>query len=311
MKIRDVLSAGKRSISFEFFPPKTEEGTESLFRTIERLKGYHPDYVSVTYGAGGSTRDKTMDIVARIKNETGLETMSHLTCVAQTQQDVHNVLVRLQREGIENVLALAGDPPRGDNVVRHLDGGFRYAFELIAYIRENFDFGTTASCFPEGHPDSIDPATDIAYLKRKVDAGADFLITQLFFDNRDFFSFMERAEQVGIEVPVIAGILPILSTTQIRRFTSLCGAKIPPGLDSQLERYADDDDAAREMGIDYATRQVEELWQAGVAGIHFYTLNRSRSISRILDQLNIRGAVDGTGQAHSGPTPHVTGADDE
>ncbi len=294
MKIRDVLNAGKRSLSFEFFPPKTEEGTESLFRTIERLKAYRPDYVSVTYGAGGATRDKTVDIVARIKRETALEAMSHLTCIAQTREDVHKVLVRLEGEGIENVLALGGDPPRGENNGKHPESGFHHAIELLIHIRENFDFGTTAACFPEGHPTSTDLASDIAYLKRKVDAGVDFLITQLFLDNRDFFDFMDRAAQAGIKVPVIAGILPVLSTSQIQRFTSMCGAKIPPGMESQLERYADDDDAVREMGIDYATRQVEELWQAGVAGIHFYTLNRSHSVSRILGHLNIHRAVDGS-----------------
>ena len=294
MKIRDVLSSGKRSISFEFFPPKTDEGVETLFGTIDQLKVYQPDYVSVTYGAGGSTRDRTVDIVTRIKKQTGLEAMSHLTCVAQTREDAHKVLVQLQEAGIENVLALAGDPPLGEKIFRHVNGGFRYAFELIAYIRDNFDFGTTASCFPEGHPDSIDLSTDMFYLKRKVDAGADFLITQLFFDNSDFFAFMERVARSDIKVPVVAGILPVLSTPQIRRFTSFCGAKIPPKLDDQLERFADDDDAAREVGIDYATRQVEELWRSGVAGIHFYTLNRGYSASRILDQLNIRG-VQGSG----------------
>ena len=297
MKIRDILSAGQRSISFEFFPPRTEEAVESLFGTIDRLKAYQPDYVSVTYGAGGSTRDKTVDIVTRIKKQTGLETMSHLTCVAQTSDNAHDVLVRLQEAGIENVLALAGDLPRGEKNFKHVNGGFRYAFELIAYIRDNFDFGTTASCFPEGHPDSIDLSTDIFYLQRKVDAGADFLITQLFFDNSDFFAFMERVARAGIKVPIVAGILPVLSTPQIRGFTSFCGAKIPPKLDVQLQRFADDHDAVREIGIDHATRQVEELWRSGVAGIHFYTLNRSYSPSRILDQLNIRG-VQG-----SGPSP--------
>ena len=290
MKIRDVFSAGKRSISFEFFPPKTDQGEEALFRTIDRLKVYQPDYASVTYGAGGSTRDKTVDIVGRIKRETGLEAMSHLTCVAQTREDVQSVLVRLDELGIENVLGLRGDPPQGEEKFVPTEGGFRYATELIAYIRENFDFGIAGSSFPEGHPDSIDLKTDIFYHKQKVDAGADFLITQLFFDNTDFFDFMERVEQVGIKVPVVAGILPILSTPQIRRFTALCGATIPSALDDQLERFADDDDAVREIGVDWAARQVEELWRSGVAGIHLYTLNRSYSASKILDSLNLSRA---------------------
>ncbi len=290
MKIRDIFKAGGRTVSFEFFPPKTDQAIESLFETIDQLKAYKPGYVSVTYGAGGSTRDKTVDIVARIKRETGLEAMSHLTCVAQRQEDVHNVLVRLSEAGIENVLALRGDPPRGEAKFVPVEGGFRYASELIAYIRRNFDFGIAGSSFPEGHPDSLDLATDIAYHKQKVDTGADFLITQLFFDNRDFFAFMERAEQVGIKAPIVAGVLPILSTPQVRRFTALCGAKIPPALDAQLERFADDDDAVRELGIEHATRQVEELWRSGVAGIHLYTLNKSYSASRILDSLGLSGA---------------------
>jgi methylenetetrahydrofolate reductase (NADPH) len=286
MKISDILSTGKQTISFEFFPPKTDEGLESLFKTIDRLKVYRPDYVSVTYGAGGSTRDRTEDIVIRIKDETGLRVMFHLTCVAQTKEDVHNVLVRLEEVGIENVLGLRGDPPRGEEKFVPAEGGFLYASELIAHIRENFDFGVAGACFPEGHLDSVDLEADIAYLKKKIEAGADFLITQLFFDNRDFFDFMDRAERAGIHLPVIAGILPILSTPQIRRFTALCGAKIPPELDQQLDRFADDDDAVREIGIEHATTQVEELWRSGVAGVHLYTLNRSYSVSRLLDSLD-------------------------
>ena len=296
MKIRDILSTVNRSISFEFFPPKTDRGEESLFETIDQLKVHQPTYVSVTYGAGGSTRDKTVDIVARIKNETGLEAMSHLTCVAQTTEDVHKVLVRLEEVGIDNILALRGDPPRGEEKFVPTEGGFRYAAELIAYIRENFDFGVTGAGFPEGHLDSIDLNQDMDHLKEKVDAGADFLVTQLFFDNKDFFGFMERVAQAKIRVPVIAGILPVLSTPQIRRFTTICGAKIPSSLDDQLEKFADDDEAAREIGVEHATRQIEELWQSGVAGIHFYTLNRSYSVSKILHSLDLSG---NTASAHN------------
>ena len=287
MKIRDVLSAGRRSISFEFFPPKTEQGVESLFETIERLKVHQPNYVSVTYGAGGSTRDRTVDVVARIKNQTDLEPMCHVTCVAQTRENVHDVLVQLDEAGIENVLGLRGDPPRNVENGVPVENGFRYAADLISYVRENFDFGVSGACFPEGHPDSPDLETDVAYLKQKVDAGADFLVTQLFFDNKDFFDLMERVDQAGIRVPVMAGILPVLSAPQIRRFTAFCGARIPAKLDGLLERYADDDDAVREIGVEYATAQVEELWHSGVAGIHFYTLNRSYSISKIMDSLDL------------------------
>ena len=285
MKIRDMFRAGKRTISLEFFPPKTERGEESLFKAIDRLKVFRPNYVSVTYGAGGSTRDKTLDIIKRIIRETDLEVMAHLTCVAQTKEQVNGVLVQLEEMGIENVLALRGDPPRGQEKFEPEEGGYEYVSELITQIRDNFDFGIGAAGFPEGHLDSPDLATDTAYLKKKVDTGAEFIITQLFFDNTDFYEFMKRVESAGIRVPVVAGILPILGTGQIRRFTALCGAKIPPALDAQLERFADDDNAVREIGIEHATRQVEELWQCGVAGIHFYTLNRSYSVSSSVSAL--------------------------
>ena len=285
MKICDVFSAGKRCISFEFFPPRTDQGMDSLFRAIERLKCYRPDYVSVTYGAGGSTRDKTMEMVTRIKEETGLEVMCHVTCVAQAKEEVHGVLDRLKLGGIENVLALGGDPPKEWDNFAPAEGGFHGAAALIPYIRRNFSFGIAAACFPEGHPEAPDLESDTAHLKEKVDAGAEFVVTQLFYDNRDYFEFMERFEKSGMRVPVVAGVLPILNTAQVRRFTALCGAKIPPELDRQLEKYAEDDEGARELGVEYATRQVEELWRSGVAGIHFYTLNRSYSASKILDSL--------------------------
>ena len=286
MKIRQILYSGKRSISFEFFPPKTDDGVTSLFKTIHELKVHQPDYVSVTYGAGGSTRARTMELVCRIKEETGLETMSHVTCVAQTKEDVHGILARLEEAGIDNILALGGDPPRGDPQVE-VDGGFRHAYQLMTHIRKNFDFGVAGSSFPEGHPDSKDLDTDMDYHKKKVESGADFLITQLFFDNRDFFDFMDRVAKAGIDVPILPGILPILSTPQIRRFAALCRAKIPPALDDKLERYAEDDDTVREIGIEHSTTQIEDLWRNGVPGIHLYTLNKSYSTSKILDNLSL------------------------
>ena len=287
MKIPDIFKSGKRSLSFEFFPPKTEDGIESLFRAIGRLKAYQPTHVSVTYGAGGSTRDTTVGIVTRIKQDTGLEPMCHVTCVDQTRDQVHDVLVRLEQSGIENILGLRGDPPRGETKFVPEEGGFEYAADLIAYTSETFPFGIGGACFPEGHVDSPDLETDIIHLKKKVEAGADFLVTQLFFDNSDFFGLQERMERAGINVPIVAGILPILSTPQIRRFTSYSGAKIPPSLDAELQKYVDDDDGARELGVDYATRQIEELWRNGVAGIHLYSLNRSYSASKILDSLDL------------------------
>jgi len=288
VKIKDILQQ-KRTVSCEFFPPREEDGISAVFRAIDRVRGYNPDFISVTYGAGGSTRDLTERITMQAKQETDLEVMAHLTCVAQTREEVHGVLERLDEAGVENVIALRGDPPRGQESFVPADGGFSHATELIDHIRSNFDFGLAAACYPEGHTESPNLDLDITYAKEKVDRGADFLITQLFYDNRYFFEFMERAQKAGIDVPVIPGVLPILNTAQIRRFTSLCGATIPPELDSKLEHYAEDDNAVRELGVEYASRQVEELWEHGVSGIHFYVLNRSYSVSRILANLNLPG----------------------
>ncbi len=288
MKIKDILEQ-RRPVSCEFFPPREEAGIPAVFRAIDRVRAFNPDFISVTYGAGGSTRAFTEAITTQVKRDTDLEVMAHLTCVAQTKGEVHEVLSRLNTAGIENVIALRGDPPRGQDNFVPAEGGFAHAADLIEHIRANFDFGLAAACYPEGHTESPDLATDIRYARQKVDRGADFLITQLFYDNRHFFDLLERAEQAGIKVPIIPGVLPILNTAQIRRFTALCGATIPPQLDAQLERYADDDDAVRELGIEHATAQVRELWDNGAAGVHFYVLNRSYSVTRILANLNLPG----------------------
>ena len=288
MKIKDILRE-KRTVSCEFFPPREEDGIPAVFRAIDRVGAFSPDFISVTYGAGGSTRDFTERITMQVKGETDLEVMAHLTCVAQTSQEVHGVLERLDEAGVENVIALRGDPPRGQENFVPVEGGFNHATELIEHIREHFGFGLAAACYPEGHTESPDLDTDIHYAREKVERGADFLISQLFYDNRYFFDFMERAERAGINVPVIPGVLPILNTAQIRRFTSLCGATIPPELDQKLEQYAEDDDAVRALGVEYASRQVQELWDEGVPGVHFYVLNRSYSVSRILSNLNLPG----------------------
>ena len=221
--------------------------------------------------------------------------MAHLTCVGQTEEEVYTALVRLDELGIENVIALRGDPPTGQDNFVPAEGGFKHATELLRHVRDNFEFCLAAACYPEGHVESSDLITDMNYVKMKVENGADFLVTQLFYDNQDFFRLMERAETLGIDVPIIAGILPILNTNQIRRFTSLCGSKIPDELDIQLERYVDDDDAVRELGIEYATRQVQELWDQGIAGVHFYVLNRNYSVSKILDNLKLPGHIKTTG----------------
>jgi methylenetetrahydrofolate reductase (NADPH) len=288
LKIIDLLK-NTRTVSCELFPPRTAEGIPAVFRAIERLTAFRPDFVSVTYGAGGTTRSFTEEITVRMKEEAALEVMAHLTCVGQTREELHRVLERLDRVGVENVIALRGDPPQGESNFVPVEGGFSHATDLIEHIRRNFGFGVAAACYPEGHTESPDLQTDLKYTRRKVNSGADFLITQLFYDNGDFFSFVDRARQAGIDVPIIPGVLPILSTGQIRRFTALCGAKIPPALDRQLDRYADDDDAVREMGVEHATGQVRELWDAGVPGVHFYVLNRSYSVSKILTNLGLPG----------------------
>ena len=288
MKIKDILKE-KRTISCEFFPPRDVEGIPGVFRAVERIRSYNPDFVSVTYGAGGTTRAFTEEITTSLKRETDLEVMAHLTCVAQTREEVHQVLERLDEAGLENLIALRGDPPRGQTDFVPAEGGFHHATELLEHARENFEFGLAAACYPEGHTESADLMSDISYAKLKVDRGAEFLITQLFYDNQDYFEMVELADKAGIDVPIVPGVLPILSTQQIRRFTSLCGAKIPAALDRQLEKFTEDDHAVRELGIEYATSQVEELWNQGVPGVHFYVLNRSYSVSRILDNLNLPG----------------------
>ena len=288
MKIKQILES-TRTISCEFFPPRTSEGISGVFEAVERLKKFNPDFVSVTYGAGGSTRAFTEEITTGLKEQHQLEVMAHLTCVGQTKEELNDVLVRLDELGIENLIALRGDPPRGQEGFVAVEGGFRYATELIKHIRENFGFGVAAACYPEGHTESPDMDTDLQHMRLKVEQGAEFLITQMFYDNSDFFKLMDRAEKAGIDVPIIPGVLPILSTGQIRRFTSVCGVKLPAKLDQQLEKYSDDDDAARELGVEYATQQVRELWDNGVPGVHFYVLNRSYSVSKILENLAIPG----------------------
>ena len=288
MIIKDILDS-TRTISCEFFPPKTAEGMDAVFRAVDRLKAFRPDFVSVTYGAGGSTRGFTEEIVTRIKTEAELEVMAHQTCIGQTKEEVHNSLARLEAAGIENVIALRGDLPQVDSAVTNVNNSFSHASDLIRHIRGNFKFCVAAACYPEGHTESVDLDSDIEHTKLKVNHGIDFLITQLFYDNNDYFEFVDRANKSGINVPIIPGILPILSTSQIRRFTALCGAKIPAALDQQLDKFSEDDNAVRELGVEYATRQVQGLWNTGVPGIHFYVLNRSYSVSQILTNLGLPG----------------------
>ena len=288
MKIKDIISQ-RRTISFELFPPREAEGVQNVIDVVHRLETFAPDFVSVTYGAGGGTRAFTEEITMRLRRETDLEVMAHLTCVAQSRSDVHGVLDRLNTAGIENVIALRGDRPQDSPGPVPGADEFSHATDLIQHITANFDFGIAGARYPEGHTESLSLESDISYARMKQDLGADFLITQLFYDNSYFYELQDRAAAAGITVPIIPGVLPILSTPQIRRFTSLCGATIPADLDARLEQFAEDNRAVREIGVEYATQQVEDLWANGVPGIHFYVLNRSYSVSHILRNLNLSG----------------------
>lgn len=285
MKISEILKNGKQTFSFEFFPPKSDEGFDQLYQTIENLKEWHPGYVSVTYGAGGTTRTKTIDLVGRIKHQIGLESMAHLTCVGHNADEMRSILDRLQEDGIENVLALRGDPPQGQDHFVKTENGFGYGNELVAFIRKHFSFCLGVAGYPERHVECSDKALDLQNLQRKVDAGADFVVTQLFFDNRHFFDFLERARAVGISVPIVPGIMPIINANQTKRFTKMCGASIPDDLLAQLEKHQEDNAAVGEIGVEHATRQCEELLRERVPGIHFYTLNRSKATLAILKRL--------------------------
>ena len=285
MRISELLDGHRPVFSFEFFPPKTDEGQRTLEGTLAILKDDSPDYVSVTYGAGGTTRNRTVDITKHIKQDLGVEAMAHLSCVGEPAERLREILHDLEHDGIENVLALRGDPPRGETEWRPHPGGLSYSIELIRLIREHFDFCVGAACFPETHPDAPDRAADLGYAKAKADAGASFLITQLFFDNGAYFDYVEEARAAGIEVPIIPGIMPITNYGQIKRFTEMCGATIPDELAEQLDGRADDPDAVAELGVAYATLQCSHLLAQGAPGIHFYTLNRSTATRAILAAL--------------------------
>jgi methylenetetrahydrofolate reductase (NADPH) len=285
MRISDLLERRRPRFSFEFFPPKTDEGRRTLEGTLEVLKGDHPDYVSVTYGAGGTTRNSTVEITKSIKQDLGIEAMAHLSCVGEPTERLVEILGDIDSGGIENVLALRGDPPRGETTWRPHPGGLSYSVELIRLIRERFDFCVGAACFPEVHPDAPDRESDLRYAREKVDAGASFLITQLFFDNELYFDFVEDARRTGIDVPIVPGIMPITNYGQIKRFTEMCGASIPDELTAQLDGRADDPEAVAELGVAYATLQCSDLLARGAPGIHFYTLNRSPATRAILAAL--------------------------
>jgi len=277
MRIADMFGQdGAPVVSFEFFPPKTDEGVDALYQTVDALRGCRPSFVSVTYGAGGSTRDRTLDLVGRIKRELGIETMAHLTCVGSTRAQIREILKRFVDAGIENVLALRGDPPQGQVAFQAVEGGFAHADELVRFIRdEGFPLCVGAACYPEKHVEAGNPAVDLANLVTKVESGVEFLITQLFFDNAEYFAFVRRARGVGIDVPIVPGLMPVTNVAQVHRFTSMCGARIPQELYRRLEIVKDDASAVVATGVTWTTQQCNELLDLGVPGLHFYTLNKS------------------------------------
>jgi methylenetetrahydrofolate reductase (NADPH) len=288
VRIDELLAQQHRPVfSFEFFPPKTEEGLRNLFDAVGELRSLRPDFVSVTYGAGGTTANKTIEIVSRIKEEYGIEAMAHFTCVGSTVGELRDTLDAMAAAGVDNVLALRGDPPPGQEEWVKTEGGLEYSRELVELIRGGYPFSIGAACFPETHIHATSAEDDLYYLKEKVDAGAGFLITQLFFDNALYFDFVHRARDIGIEVPIVPGIMPITNVKQLERMTSLCGATIPSRLRRELISRSDQPDAVGDFGVAYATMQCAELLRGGAPGIHFYTLNRSPATRAILSALKL------------------------
>jgi len=293
MKIIDFFGRRRAVVSFEFFPPKTPAGETALFGTIERLRTLDPAFVSVTYGAGGSTRQKTTELVTRIKHELGIEAMAHLTCVGHSRDELAAILDHLQGNGIENVLPLRGDPPVGESTFRAAPDGFAHGFELVAFIRERRSpFCLAGAGYPEGHVECRDRERSIEHLRIKVAAGLDFVITQLFYDNADYWDFVARARSVGITVPLVPGIMPITNVAQIERIASLCGARIPERLRSRLEGARDNEGETLRIGVEEAVIQCRGLLEKGAPGVHFYTLNKSPATRAIFEQLRIDGLVD-------------------
>ena len=291
--IRDIFheaqAARRPMISFEFFPTKTPEGERTLLeKTIPALGELKPDFCSVTYGAGGSTREKTLTIADRIQRERALTAMAHMTCVNATREETAGVLSQARALGITNILALRGDPPAGSSEFTKTQGGFEFSYELVRFIKETGGFSIGVAGFPEGHIANADGKhADWRHLKHKVDQGADFVITQLFFHNKDYFEFRDYLHTLGVHVPLVPGIMPILNAGHIKRIGALCGANFPSALLAELDRRGEDDDAVTQYGIEYATEQCDELLREGVPGLHFYTLNKARATTQILKNLNL------------------------
>lgn len=292
MHIKDILSTSSPSLSFEFFPPKSEKGSEELYKTISELESLNPSFVSVTYGAGGTTRELTHDLVVRIKKTTSIEPVPHLTCVGHSEEEMEMILKHYAEADVKNVLALRGDPPRGVKNYDHNRDALSYASDLVSFVKEHqADFGIGVAGFPEGHPTTPNRLQELDFLKAKVDAGADYICTQLFFDNSEFFDFRERCSIAGINVPIIAGIMPITTINGMKRMAELSGGtKFPAKLLRQLQRVEQDPAAVERIGLHYATEQCNELLDQGVSGLHFYTLNKSNATKEIWERLSLSSA---------------------
>jgi methylenetetrahydrofolate reductase (NADPH) len=285
MRIGEIIAAKRPVFSVEFFPPKTDEGRVQLFETARQLAALDLDFVSVTYGAGGSTRQGTVDITTALKDEVGLEVIAHLSCVGETVEGIDQTLTRLEEAGIDNILALRGDPPRGETNFVQPEGGFGSAAELAGHISANYDFSIGGACFPEVHPEALDLDSDLTYLKAKVDAGAEFLITQLFFDNRVYFDFVDAAREKGIDVPILAGVIPVTGYAHTKRICALCDASIPADLEAAMVAVEGDPEAEFNLGVAYAAQQSAELLAAGAPGIHFIALNKAPATRAVLGAL--------------------------
>jgi len=287
MKIKDILNQKKISLSCEVFPPKRDGNLESLYTTIKELGEVKPDFISVTYGAGGSTREKTIEISSRVKNEFHMDVLAHLTCIQSTRHDLAAILDALIQENVENILALRGDPPEGTNKFLRTEGGFGYANELVEFIRARNVFSIGVAGYPEKHSEAPSLHIDMMNLKRKVDAGADFIITQLFFNNDAFYSFRDRASDLKIHIPIIPGIFPILNYNQLTRIISLSGAQIPYRLEEKIEKNKDNPEEVEKYGIEHAIIQVENLLKNETAGLHLYCMNKSQPVKKILRELSL------------------------
>lgn len=291
MRIAEALRGERPLISFEFFPPKSDAAADELLATIAAMRRLQPGFVSITYGAGGSSRERSLELIQRIRGELGLEVMAHLTCAGSTAGELHAFAGKLAAAGVGNVLALRGDPPRDTPQFVAQQDGFAHASELTALLARDYDFCIGGACYPETHTEAPDPQTDLENLHTKVDAGASFLITQLFFENARYFAFVKRARAAGITVPIVPGIMPITNYEQVRRFTTLCGATIPPRLRTELDRNASDPEAIVDLGVAFAALQCADLLARGAPGLHFYTLNKSPAVRAVVSALRAEAVL--------------------